>query len=424
MKHYLYKYSLVILSLLFLSIDNLWGSGNINYYISITANVSPTGKGSVYLEANDAPKTSPDWNNTNQNLTYSSTVHFTNISSVSKGYTLYAKANNGYDFKGWGTSSGQTTGLSSGSGDNHAFSVTITSNNNWEWSGRNWRYECIQNYYAIFSPTKYYITYDANGGSVSPSTSQEYTIESAGTLRTPTRAGYTFNGWEVTETAGSWPATGETVTEPSLTGKYGSVKLKAKWTPAPYTISFSANGGTGTGPSSIPYNVESTDITLPSCPYTKDGYKFAGWKPAANVGNWTTGESFAAQSTLPTGKYGNVTLAAQWEEVHYADITISASGLDQGDTALFTVSAGGEVLYTVPLTGDATGAASVTIKGLETGVQYTVQPVSAWTWAYSSCSPTNYIENLGASGLNASFAFTKNTSAKKHDEKSNANWKP
>ncbi len=50
--------------------------------------------------------------------------------------------------------------------------------------------------YAIWAPNTYTVTFDANGGIVSP-TSQEITFQTILTLPTPQRVGYTFSGWYI-----------------------------------------------------------------------------------------------------------------------------------------------------------------------------------------------------------------------------------
>ena len=82
--------------------------------------------------------------------------------------------------------------------------------------------------YSTWSTIEYTITYDANGGTVSPA-SQKYTIESALTLPTPTLDGYTFTGWKVTSAEGSWAEDGICPAGDVSAGMYGNVTLTAQW---------------------------------------------------------------------------------------------------------------------------------------------------------------------------------------------------
>ena len=74
------------------------------------------------------------------------------------------------------------------------------------------------------------VTFDANGGSVSPTTRSVVGGETVGDLPTPTRSGYTFAGWFTAESGGTQISAATTVT--------ANVTYYAHWT---------ANGGGGGG---------------------------------------------------------------------------------------------------------------------------------------------------------------------------------
>lgn len=78
-----------------------------------------------------------------------------------------------------------------------------------------------------------------------------------------------------------------------------------------YTITYDPNGGTMTGKTQTKYNVNST-VTIADAP-ERNGYIFAGWQLAEKTGNWEAGTYNPAQR-ITEGKYGNVTLVAQWNE--------------------------------------------------------------------------------------------------------------
>ena len=78
---------------------------------------------------------------------------------------------------------------------------------------------------------------------------------------------------------------------------------------APATITFNANGGSGTVPSAISTYVGVAN-TIPSNSLTRAGYTFDGWNTASDG----SGTAYATGSTItPTG---NVTLYAQWETTY------------------------------------------------------------------------------------------------------------
>lgn len=421
MSFYYKVLSLIILSCLSIS-AYAWYNPTRKYSAKVQAGLSTssTGGGLVYVdnEGTDFITVSDgDWR-PNSQYDGCEGGNSSNTQNDMVDVYLYAKATPGYQFDGWATSN---SGTPANKGDlvngvYRSVKEFQVGDNSWApivgYYNRNKSYTM----YAFFTPIEYKITYDANGGTVSPSTTHPYTIRSTDALRTPTRTGYTFNGWKVTQVnpdEGNW--TMNTTAASPLSNKFGDVTLTAQWTPTQYTISFSPNGGTGTTPSSIPYSIESAAITLPACPYTKTGSVFAGWKPSSNVGSWTTGQTFADQASIPTGQYGNVTLVAQWEQ--NADITISVTGLQNGESAIFTVSKGGTVLYTVSLDSSNT---SVTIKNQEIG-EYTVTPVTGWSFAYTMSAAQT--KTISATDHTFSFTASPKSGVKKHDEQQKVNWK-
>lgn len=97
---------------------------------------------------------------------------------------------------------------------------------------------------------------------------------------------------------GSW--TGATVTASA------TVTIPAL---APATITFDANGGSGTVPTAISTYVGVAN-TIPSNSLTRPGYTFNGWNTASDG----SGTAYATGSTItPTG---NVTLYAQWKTTY------------------------------------------------------------------------------------------------------------
>ena len=166
---------------------------------------------------------------------------------------------------------------------------------------------------AQWTANTYTITYVYNNGSAN--TTATYNIEQAITLPSPTKTGYTFAGWKVTTAGGNWKTTDSVYKGTVAAGKYGNVTLTAQWTAKVYTITFLPNGGS-VNPTSKTFTIEST-IDLPTP--TKDSYVFDGWLVTTAEGNWTNGTLYT-DSSIPAGKYGNVTVTAQWHKtvtVHF-----------------------------------------------------------------------------------------------------------
>lgn len=204
-----------------------------------------------------------------------------------------------------------------------------------------------------FTMDSYTITYNANGGDVSPAT-QKYNITSTDELAVPTRNGYTFAGWKNTgEAVGSWGA--NKTTNPAgqnLSNDWGNVELTAQWTQEVYTITFTGMSGSDT---TATYKIEdnATIASKQSNP-VKSYYSFNGWTPNGG-GNWGTDMIAAADTSTATvnGKYGNVTLTADWTAIEYT-ITFYEKPRGTADntvlkTITFTAESGTIEAPSVPL---------------------------------------------------------------------------
>ena len=332
----------------------------------------------------------------------------------------------GYDFVGWYTDRDSS---GNGTGTQYTESTTMPDSNTQLW--------------AKWAVKSYTITYNANGGTVSPS-SNKFTINDDVPLPTPTKTGYTFTGWKVTETdENSETPEGSTVTVQDNSnwvvdttysagtskvdkGMYGNVTVEAQWTvdsftlsyngnkpadapesvtgvpdnqtltydssstinsTAPkltgytfkgwkasttnvsniwlagatitaaqvngmytdcggkgktytvyaqwdidtYTVTFNADGGS-VDPTSKNYTITDS-ISLPTP--TKTGYTFTGWKVTTANGNWTKDTVYTG-SSIAKGKYGNVTLTAQWKPIEYT-ITYVYNNGSSNTTANYTI---------------------------------------------------------------------------------------
>ena len=98
----------------------------------------------------------------------------------------------------------------------------------------------------------------------------------------PTKTGYTFNGWE--------PALPSVFPAEDMT-------VKAKWNINQYTITFDTDGGTAIAPITQNYN---TAITKPSDP-TKEGCSFAGWDK--DIPALMPAENMTIKALWSVGKY-------------------------------------------------------------------------------------------------------------------------
>jgi len=125
------------------------------------------------------------------------------------------------------------------------------------------------------------------------------------------RAGYTFAGWS-TDKSGSKSKIyqpGDQVQK--LASQQGTiVKLYARWSPSPYTISFKGNGSTSGSTESISTKTGKT-VTLTDCGFVRTGYIFTGWNTAKDGSGTAYDNGVKVKSICPAGKT-KVTLYAQW----------------------------------------------------------------------------------------------------------------
>ena len=169
-------------------------------------------------------------------------------------------------------------------------------------------------YYAVFerAPQSYSLTFNADGGTVSGG-KLTYTYAEANTeidFPLPVKTGYTFKGWRVDETDGTW-AIGTVYTEgKKLVNAYGNATLTATWEKVTYTLTFA---GDGVSVGSMTYDIE-TDAVLPTA--EKEGCELIGWLVSAGSGSWTQGTTVDADFNIK-GSYGSATLTPVYKAKTY-----------------------------------------------------------------------------------------------------------
>lgn len=166
---------------------------------------------------------------------------------------------------------------------------------------------------AYFTLKSYTVTWNANGGTVSPASTTKTHGSTLGTLPTPTRAStdeysYTFAGWFTAASDGTQISTTTIVTK--------DVTYYAHWTATKrsYTATFNGNGGSTPSPSSITKEYNTTLGTLPTC--TRTGYTFLGWYTASSGG------TKISTTTVVTK---DITYYAQWSINSYT-LTFNPNG--------------------------------------------------------------------------------------------------
>lgn len=199
-------------------------------------------------------------------------------------YTTPTKS--GYTFKGWATYSGGSVSYQPGEyytlyGNSTLYAV-------WQSSG---------------GTTQYYLNFNLQGGSGTFNTlygvyGERLFIPSS----SPTKNGYTFQGWSTSSTGSPQYQPGDYYTI------YSNTILYAIWGESTQycTITFNANGGTG-----APSNQQKIIGETTYIPYTKptrSGYTFQGW----STSSWATSADYQPGSTYTP--YGNMTFYAVWKQ--------------------------------------------------------------------------------------------------------------
>ena len=129
--------------------------------------------------------------------------------------------------------------------------------------------------HAVWRANAYTVEYDANGGS-GRTASSNHTYDEAKTLTANgfTRLGYTFAGWATSARGAALYSDGQSINNHTPADGV-TVTLYAVWTPYTYTVSYDANGGSGSTESSSHAYDEARTLTVNG--FAKTGYTFTGW---------------------------------------------------------------------------------------------------------------------------------------------------
>jgi uncharacterized repeat protein (TIGR02543 family) len=150
----------------------------------------------------------------------------------------------GYTFAGWTGTNGTTPQT--------AVSVSLGSTGD-------------RNYVANWTLNTYTVIFDANGGTVSSesgTTGEDWTLAE---LPTPTRTGYTFDGWY---------HLGTQITTSTIFSEHTTIY--ALWTLNTYTVTFVDHDGTQLWHEMVDHGSTATAPTAP----TREGYTFTNWNAA------------------------------------------------------------------------------------------------------------------------------------------------
>lgn len=260
------------------------GVGNITLYSQWTPIAYR-----VYYSSNNGNSGTVPSDATNYNITNVVTV-VGNTANVGR---------TGYTWAGWNTAA-------DGSGTTYQAAATLTMGS------------ADVTLYAKWTAINYTITYNGNGftsGTV-PTDTNNYNI--GGTISIAgsnglARTGYTFLGWTVAA-----DGTGTVMTSGyGLTVGSSDVTVYAKWSANTYTITYLANGASGSpSATSATYTTDGTTVTFPTVgTMQKAGHSFSGWATSSN----------GPPLTSPYTTVSDVTLVAVWTAINYT-ISYNSNG--------------------------------------------------------------------------------------------------
>jgi uncharacterized repeat protein (TIGR02543 family) len=203
-----------------------------------------------------------------------------------------------YNFEGWNTSA-------DGSGVNYFVDDNIEMNS-----------EGI-NLYAIWSAVVYSISYDLFLSGVTNSNPTSYTVESGTiTLTSPSRVGYTFNHWTLSNTQ---------VTTIDASNNPQNITLLAHWTPNTYAIEFNpgrVDVTLATTSQTLTYDVN-TSLAALSVSSSPGTINFVGWSLVSG-GSVVYLDQDSVINLTPSG---SITLYAIWQnEIEFTIIFNSNGG--------------------------------------------------------------------------------------------------
>lgn len=157
------------------------------------------------------------------------------------------------------------------------------------------------------------ITYNSNGGTAVSAPSEYNDSILPLTLPTPTKTGYTFNGWYTTSNT--------TPIKILPSGSTGNKAFIANWTPTNYSITYNLNNGTQASGAITTYTIETSTFNLPIP--TRTNYAFVGWYDNSSfTGNRIT--------QIAKGSYENKTYYAKWaliQTFYWTNTNSTSNGL-------------------------------------------------------------------------------------------------
>lgn len=167
--------------------------------------------------------------------------------------------------------------------------------------------------FAKWIANKYDLVFNPVGGELDTTGKEVEYNQAYGSLPTPTKTGYEFEGWY------TQISDGELVTSDTVMTSTESVTIYAHWNVNTYTVGFDSNGGISVATVfTVTYDSEYGEtFPIPE----REGYEFDGWFDKANGGNQVTSTSIVSIAD-------DHSLYAHWTIKQYDLILSLGSGVD------------------------------------------------------------------------------------------------
>lgn len=241
------------------------------------------------------------------NITYTNGSPASGTKQHGVTYTVQSTAatKTGYTFSAWNTAN-------DGSGTNYTNGSSYTNN-------------APLTLYPTYTPNKYNVTFNANGGKCTTANKSVTYDSTYGTLPTPTKTGYSFKGWFTEDSGGTQV---KSSTKVKITG---AQTLYAQWEPDKYVVNLVGNSADFTNTTiTVTYGEKYTG--LPEEISNLPQWNFEGWYDASEGGARIT-------SNTTVSKTSDHTLYGRWSGTLIFDANGGTCSI-QNKTVLYLSSYG------------------------------------------------------------------------------------
>lgn len=235
---------------------------------------------------------------------------------------------------------------------------------------------------AKWSPNKYQINFDANGGNVDCEFINVYYNGIIGELPVPTKEGSIFGGWKVSSEDGG------SIYQGQVYNRLSDINAVAKWIiddNYSYVITYNLNGGELSENNPETYKSSDEDIILKNP--SKEGHIFLGWREDKE-------ETLETEKKILSGSIGNKLFTAEYKKMDFVINYCLTYTTAKNNTVISKVNGESQIEDVVLKYGDS-------IEGYLYEFTPLVEQYKNCAWVYSKSG----IETV----INDSFRLTKNS---------------